>query len=156
MAIIKIIQPGWDKFNGDLEGVRFENGVSTEHLNLNAAERLGSMFDIVDLESGEPISAASRLLKGREQTVSPGRATIRVEDIKAQEDSEVISDAEEIVESSVEEKQELEFPAYTREQLEKIADEGGITKLREFAKDYDVKGNSIIKIIDGLMQKVGQ
>lgn len=155
MAIVKIVQSGWANFNGDLEGVQFKNGVSTDHLNMNAAERLGSLFNIVDAETGEPISAAHRVLKSREQTVSPGRETLTPEDLDNLNGVKAADPVDENQEEEVAEdpEQSIDKYPYTREQLEKVADEGGISKLREFASEYDVKGKSIPSIIDGLMKK---
>ena len=44
-----------------------------------------------------------------------------------------------------------DVPSYTREQLEKVADEGGIAALRELADPMGIKGTSIAKIIDTMM-----
>lgn len=43
-------------------------------------------------------------------------------------------------------------PAYTRDALELLADKEGIKGIREIAAEFDLKGNSIHKLIDAILE----
>lgn len=151
MPIVKIAQKGWETFSGYLEGVKFEDGISLESISLHTAERLGCSMKIVDAETDEPVSSSNRILQARDQSVAPGRLTMTMAEYKASLETEEAPAPTEEPEPAPE---PVKKPSYTREQLEAIADNGGITGLREFAKDFNVNGRSIPGIIDALMEKV--
>lgn len=153
MPVIKITQKGWEKFDGELEGVQFKGGVSVEAMSYMSAERLGCSMSIVDAETEKPVSSTQRILDNQDEGIPAGRYTSYVtkkEDAVEGEEPEVEAEDQE----AEADKKSDEFP-FSRADLEAIADKGGITELREFAKTYKVNSNSIVGIIDGLMQKKG-
>lgn len=145
MPNIKIVQKGFETYNGFFDGVKFENGLSTEPMTLSGAEQLGASIKIVDADTNEPVSVTQRMINMRGDSIKPSRSIHpRGEEPKVEE------------KKTVELTEKIAEPNYTREQLEALADSGGISKLREFAKEYNVNGKSIASIIDALMKKAGE
>lgn len=127
---------------GNLAQFAFKDGVSVENVSRADAERLGSSMRVYDAETGEQISKIHRMTAGRSLGFIPKEQS-------EQPQSEPV--VEKAIKESVQVAPELN---YTREQLEAIADEGGLKGLRDFAEPYGVRGKSIVGIIDELMLKV--
>lgn len=154
MPIVKIVQKGWETFDGILEGVQFKNGKSVESMSYLSAERIGCSMAVVDAETDKPVSSSQRIIDTREDTAEPGRITQSL--IKSEESAENIAKKIEKPKKAEKPKEatktEMVFE-FEREQLEELADNAGISGLREFAKEYNVNGTSIVGIIDALMAK---
>ena len=123
---IKIVSPGWESFTGYFGVTEFKDGVSVEEVGVSEAQRLAANVSIVTLEGKDP-SAAQAIIDSR-------------------------ADEMPIVNTPT----EAEAPAtivmpHTREELEEIADKGGIKALREIAEKYGVKGKAITEIVSELL-----
>lgn len=139
MPKVKIIAPGFEGYNGIIEGVVFENGVSTEPLSQFAAERVGAFLRVVDADTEEPLGLGYRMANARGQGVAPREPLQKIVRTKTGKEKAKVKPAP-VVEYS-----------FTKEELEKVADEGGIQGLRKVADQYSVRGRSIKEIIDSLM-----
>src|SRR5690554_6139725 len=61
MPIVKLVAPGWDSYNGVIEGIQFKDGQSVEPLSQAAAERLGCFMRIETLD-GKQVSLTQRMV----------------------------------------------------------------------------------------------
>lgn len=134
MAIVKINEPGFDSFNGDIGGIEFENGVSIRDLSPLEVNRLSAAMRVETLE-GEQLGVAAAIAANRDTPLS--------------------NEAERTVTAESENANFMQAPegSYTRESLGEIADKKGIAGLREIAEPMGVKGVSIAALIDGILEK---
>ena len=133
MKTVKIVEQGWDKFNGNLGGVDFIDGVSERPLNDIEINRLSAGLRIEDVDSGNQLGVGANLVEAR-FTASVESSSLNTQDSEPEQ---------------VAKKQSL----YTREQLEQIADKGGIVELRKIADSLGVKGKSIQTLIEAILQE---
>ena len=142
---VKIIQKGWEGYNGTFGAAVFKDGVA-EVPSRAEALRIGSLVRLVQVETdgteGGAVSPAQEILntKGLSAQVVESRRAEAVED----EQTETAEDEDS---SDVKETR----PTYSREQLEAIADEKGIAGIREIAAPLDVKGTSIAGLIGDIL-----
>ncbi|MGZ8172588.1 MAG: hypothetical protein ACXWT0_01670 [Methylobacter sp.] len=138
MSVVRIIDQGWDSFTGDLGGIEFIDGVSVRALTDREISRLGAGMRVESVESGLQLGIGAQLAAA-------------VNDPMVAESYGLGS--EEVLEDAVANVAPAQpGPAYTREQLEAIADTGGIVELRKVAETMGVKGKSIAQLIDGVLE----
>jgi hypothetical protein len=130
MQKVRIDAPGWEGFSDLLGGVPFKNGVSERELTPQEVLRLGACIRLVKVENDEQVGASTVMASSRNVSAS-------VE--------------EPLQKASTDQRPEVE-PKYSRDKLEEIASEGGIKAIREVAKEFDVKGVEINKMIDEVMK----
>ena len=148
---IKLIEPGYETYTGFFGIVEFENGVSTHDVSSIEASLLSSILQVEDADTGEKVgqNELERQNWGRaaESTRLPTQAEIDAENGAGSIDMETLGAvAQAIVNLITPEKK-----TYTREELEAIADKRGIAGIREVADQFDIKGTSIVKLIDAIM-----
>ena len=139
---IKLIEPGYENFNGNLGPIWFEQSVSVDHVSYADVNFISTIMRIADAETGNEVGMLLDQLAGMDlpaQTITfKTMAEIQAEEAAAAAGEGVV------VEVAPEQK-------YTVEQLEAIADKKGIAGLREIADQFDVKGTSIAKLIEGII-----
>lgn len=129
---IRITQPGWEKFNDMFGSVHFEDGVSTHDVTHREAMSLGSIVS-VELLDGTPIGAAQHLLDIKASgLVAPEPENRRVVEPPPPTEPE-------------------EIRIYTESELMKIADEKGITGLREIGDKLGAKATSIRRLLSDIL-----
>lgn len=133
---IKLTQPGWETFTGAFGGVTFDNGVSVEEIADRQAQRLSAIVTCERLEDGTNPSVSQMLIDMKNDAAPMEEQRVRGEESVATPAA----------------------PQYTREQLEAVAAEKGIAGMREIADKFEVKGTSIVKLIEAILskQKSGQ
>jgi hypothetical protein len=140
MPSVKIIEKGFEGYNGIIEGVQFDNGVSGEPMSQFSAERIGAFMKVVDADTDEPLGLGYRMANARGSTgVAPRKPLERVVRTKTGKEKKSLKPTK------------LISYDFTKDELEGIADKGGINALRKVADQYDVRGRSIAEIIDSLM-----
>lgn len=132
MFKVRIDVPGYEYFNGSLGVVPFENGVSARPVTEKEAARLGAALRIVREDTSEQLGASVTMVSSRRLSAEIETPIIPVEKIKRNKEVDI---------------------KYSRDTLEEIASEGGIKAIRDIAKEFDVKGVEISKIIDDVMAK---
>lgn len=130
MFKVRIDVPGWESYSDLFCMVPFENGVSTRPVTDQEALRIGAIIKCVRVDNDEQLGAATVMAESKNVS-----AAIVPELAKASDKPET-----EIV------------LKYSKDKLEEIASEGGIKAIREVAKEFDVKGVEISKIIDEIMK----
>lgn len=130
MNIVRIAAPGWEGYSDLLGGVPFKDGVSERPLTPQEMARIGASIKLVKVDSDEQVGASTIMACSR---------NISAEVVPA------LKKASEATPKEVE-------PKYSKDRLEEIASEGGIKAIREIAKEFDVKGVEISKMIDEIMK----
>lgn len=145
--IVKITQPGWENFSGDMGGFQFKDGVSTHPLPRVVCDRIAANVsaEIIDAD-GENLGqggAAARIATRGSLDATVGTLLERQsQEAKAAELLQVHQDAGKAPVS--------EF--YTEAQLEGIAEAGGIEELRKLAAPWNVKHRSIPGLINLILK----
>lgn len=135
---LKITQGGWEGFTGNYGGVEFVNGVSVEDINTALAQRLSAIIGCVDAATDKNPSVTQALIDAQNTPMDAGMAplnTTNVDETKAVQETDV------------------EYEAWTREGLEKLASEKGIAGLREIATPAGITGKKITDLIAGILAK---
>jgi len=137
---LRITEPGFQKLTGPIAEVMFEDGVSVNDVTEDQALRISAAMRCETLEGINP-SAAAVLLRSLEN-----RAPVVVEMDRGDVPHAVVE-----VAKPVEKKVQEPANAWTREQLEAVADKSGIKGLREIAVTFGVKATSIKELIDEVL-----
>lgn len=133
---LRLKQSGFESYSGQMGVIFFENGLSTTDVLPVDAVRISAVMQC-EWEDGEASNVAQRLL---DRADTPAPVLQSNTGIEQPEQPQPV------------EPQPVEpaKPLYTEEQLAAIADEKGITGLRELAEPLGIKGNSIRGLIDAL------
>lgn len=179
MPRIRLSDKVYHNFNSMLGPVKFKNGVSEHEVSENIVRRLAAIYriEIID-EDGESqgqAGPAADLVKARSEPIAPLKAhppsgehkspempgpfELKQEKPPAKEDEieklkseidEGIQDFNAAIDAVSEEASEP-VQTYTLDDLEKIADEGGIAGLRAVAPE-GVKSNRIEDLINKILE----
>lgn len=154
MPRIRLTEPGFQTYTGEIGTIRFEDGVSVEEVSQADANVVGASMRCVAVDTDHALGPTQKLLDTRGDTPEVTRSITNTQppEEKAEEPAK-IKKAEKPVkeeEKAVSDQPTEKFP-YTRESLEEIADARGIAGLRSFAVQYGINGVSIKDIIDKLM-----
>ena len=142
MPVVKIVAKGFETYNGIIEGVQFENGVSMESMSQASAERVGAFMKIENADPGQegkPLGMGYRIADARTSGTAPREPLQWIKRTPTGKKKESVKKAKEV------------FYDFTKADLEAAADKGGITELRQIADQYEVRGRSIADIVDNLM-----
>jgi len=148
MKHLRITEPGFQKMTDVMGGIEFVDGVSVEPLSDMQAARICAAMR-AEFTDGSNSSPAGLLVS--EKNV---RADVAVQMKRG------ITNVQRYIDNHLTHREvKVEIDArrkMSREDLEFIADEDGIAKLREVAAEFNVKGNSIAKIIAGILSAQGE
>lgn len=148
--LVKIVQPGWEKFNDVMYGVTFTDGVSNTDLRLDQALQLGAMMSVVEIaEDGTvlgPVSPTFNMVQ------THAIAAEVVEPMKSDAEVPVLAEPAKPTVAPDDEAPEQPTPAatrkaYTEAELQEIADSKGIAGLREIGEPLNVKNTAIRGLI---------
>lgn len=131
---LRLTQPGWENYSGQMGVIQFENGVSVGGVLDIDAVRVSAVM-LCEWEDGSTASVSQRLLE-QSDTPAPDLEKAKADDVAK------VAAAQ----------PKKEKPKFTEAELEKIADEKGITGLREVAEPFGIKSNSIRGLIDALLK----
>ncbi len=138
---LRITQTGWETFTGHLQGIMFTDGLSDDMVSPTIAMRIGSNIGIIGVDEQEAVGLGANMVKN-DKAKAPVLESNTTEQVEiAPTDPEVITVSKE---------------AYTRENLEAIADRDGIAGLRAIAEGYNVKGRGILELITEIIKAQGQ
>lgn len=143
---VRIDRTGWDSYTGDLSGVPFVNGISTRELNEREIARIGANIRIVGLEDDKQVGPTTEHKGHIEAPTVVNSVRASDEEVVVETTAEVFTEVNEPVSDAPDRR------LYTKEELIKIADDGGIKAIRDIAKEYDVKGVQIAQLIQGILQ----
>lgn len=137
---LKLVQTGYEGYNGPIGEYEFADGVSVEHIPLVARDRLSAAFQMVEVDDEgdeQEASVAARLVREKVLSVEPTEPLSRMSDEeKAVENITVLLGSEAAI------------PLYSRAALEAVAGAGGIAAVRVLAEPWDVRSKSIPDLIN--------
>jgi hypothetical protein len=135
---IRINEPAYKNFTGSIGAIDFVDGESVHDLSERDATRMGAIYNVVEVGNEDvqlgPHNQFNAALTVEAETVP----------IVYSERDEKTKEIELAVVDSL---------AFTKEDLEKIADAKGIAGLREIADKVGVRGKSISALIDGILSR---
>lgn len=149
MNHVKITQAGWAGFTGHLNIVHFTNGVSDEPVPEMLVDRIAAAVSLVACDAKGEVSDETELgIQNRLVGGVTARAEIATE-LSRQ------SDQDKALELRVDADKVLSQPSeklYTKEELEAVADKGGIKAIREISNLWSLKGRSIPELIEATLK----
>lgn len=149
MHYLKIVSKGWAGYNGQLNIITFKDGISTEPVIRRVADRIAACVQVVecDADGNEGAEAVNVGVQHRLIDETASRAPI-AKPLATQ------TEADKQMEARLDAARALTAPIdslFTREDLEKIADEKGIKGLRDVADAWSVKGRGIPELIEKVL-----
>lgn len=142
---IRLVGSGYHALSGFFGDVEFKDGVSVHPVSHTQARLFAAITTVENVDDGTEMGDNAHFQSVLNmEAVSHDLPTLA--DLEAQGAKADVGQAEE---------KPIEQPAgsYTQEQLEAIADKGGIAALREIAEPFGIKGTSIGKLIMGILAK---
>jgi hypothetical protein len=135
---LKITQPGWEAFNGNLGGANFVNGESVDDVSPVLCQRLAALITIEEVGTG----------------INPSPSQIILDNVDTPMDSKLeptnITNVSE--QGAIREEGDGLGKLYEREELETILGTVGIKGLREIADPLEIKAKSGVELIDKLLK----
>lgn len=128
MKHLKIVEAGYSKFNGHFGTVEFKDGVSASPVTTIEKQRLSAILRVEDV--GEDVD--------------------EVIDMKVTFDTAKKQDASDVEHQPAHEVA-IAKKAWTRAELEDVADKHGIKGLREIASAMGINAKSIKELIDAIL-----
>lgn len=149
--LIKITQPGWETFTGEMGGAQFENAVSTDHVSKQTAYALGSYLSVMEVDAAGNelgiVNHAHDLWRAKEVSAEVVAPRKRLSDIQAEEEAAAKAAAETAG-------QDAPAPTrHTQATLEAIAADKGISGIREIAEPLGIKGTAIRTLISEILAR---
>lgn len=141
---LRITEPGFETISSPIAEVMFENGVSVNDVSEDQALRISAAMRCETLEGVNPSAAAVML---REMNTRAGVVVEMARGVETDDD-----DPHAIIEVAKPVAPVAPTHEYTREELEQVADKGGIKGLRAIAAPFGVKGVGIKELIDETLQ----
>lgn len=142
---LKIVQPGWENFSGELGMIVFEDGMSVEPVPDILADRVATVVTMARLDdegNEESYGITDRLAKkGNMEGIPVVDETVEVTDAELRREQARIA-ALAAKENTI----------YTRDQLEGIADMEGIKGLRKIGNFWGVHDRSIGRLIERIIE----
>lgn len=133
---LKITEKGWENYSDLLSGVKFTNGISDDPVAPMTALQLGAFLRMEAIDDAAQVGAAQILV-----TTHHDKAPVVIP--LAQQTPDTVAP---------DQAQKVEVEKYTREELEVIADKGGIGALRQIAEKHGVKGRGIVELITEILK----
>lgn len=148
---LRMTQPGYETFTGQMGTVFFEDGLSTANVKPSDAVRMAAQF-LCQWEDGSTASVAQSILDHAHTTTNNLPAEVNADQALATQRAEAAQLAGHVAQPDG-----TAAPAhrYTEDELSAIADERGIKGLRAIAEPLGVKGNSISEMIRAILGKQG-
>jgi hypothetical protein len=148
---LRLTQSGYEQFNGALGHIEFEDGVSKNDVSQADAMRIACAIT-VEWEDGNNPSPSHALIQGQNEGAPVVDELPRDQSTDVEPEGSVpADDGLDFVDP------DDELPAesgksFSEEALEKIADEGGIKKLREITAPFGIKSNSVADLIRQMVE----
>lgn len=154
MPRVRIDKKAYEKFTGQMGDVDFVDGVSVESVSKAEARRLGSFITIVEVDTEKQVGFGQEIIdingRSADQVTQPSETYKEKPKVKS-EKPKVLKEKPPKKEKPKAKQKESSLD-YTEATLAALADDKGINGLREYAKQYDVYGRSIVEIIGKMMQ----
>lgn len=134
---IKIVEPGWERYSGQLGWTNFTNGVSDDEVSKAEAQHLAAVVRI------EEFDVATGAGTGK----SPSVAQVILDTQRAAMSPATLVTADKVPPAAV-----MPAKVYTPDELAAIADAEGIKGIRRVSDALGLKGTSIAELIGKVLQ----
>jgi hypothetical protein len=151
---IRITQPGFEGYNGDLCGILFENGVSTRDVHGQELDRLAANMTIEDAVSRAQAGVSARMVTMKSCEM-PVQKNFKHGDTPDQQELSLESEPAAKPEPKFV-SQPFNVRTYSEQDLGEVADDHGIAGLRHIADELDVHATSIAGLIEKILHKQTQ
>jgi len=146
MARIKIIQPGWAGFTGEIGITQFKDGISVDHVGRREIVVIGASLSLIEVDDdgdeGENPALQHRML-------SDGSMSMPAEILKplarATDEAPAAPRAAKAIDPTA-------ITFHTKDELEKLAETKGLNGLRAIMDPLNVKAVSINKAIQVILK----
>lgn len=146
---IRLIQPGFERYNGQMGVHFFEEGLSVADVRDQDAVRMSAVM-LCEWEDGSSANVAQSILDNA-NTAAPVYST-KGDGSDHDAAADRVAQRAAVVESAVS-ADKPRTSTFSAEQLEAIADKSGIKGLREIADPLGLKGTSIKELIDSILKR---
>lgn len=136
---VRLTQPGFQKYTGQMGVVFFQDGLSTDHVAERDAIRMAAVMNC-EWEDGSNLSPSQNVINTLKNAAPVQKALTTGEDGASTEPKTDEPPAP-----------PAETPKWTREELEALADAQGIQGLRQIADPAGIKGRSITEMIEAIV-----
>lgn len=149
---LRLTQPGWESYSGQMGVLFFENGLSTADVRPLDAKRMAA-FMLCVWEDGTSPNVAQSILDNADTPAPVVNPDSEAEHDQQAEDGVPSAPVEPavVVTPPVVDPAKPAAKVYTRDELAAIADKEGIKGLRAIAPE-GVKNTSIVGLIDEILQ----
>lgn len=138
---LRLTAPGWQTYTGQMGVIFFENGLSVGDVLPVDAVRVAGVIG-AEWEDGRPANVSQIYLDNMQTEAA-------VMQDNREPEAPVVETKSEVTQVTSPE------VTYTEAQLAEIADNGGITALREIATPLGIKSNSIAAMIAAILKAAG-
>lgn len=135
---VRLTQPGFQKYTGQMGVVFFQDGLSTDHVAERDAVRMAAVMNC-EWEDGSNLSPSQHVTNTL-KNAAPVQTKL-----------ETGKDGDGEKKPPTQDEPPAEVPKWTREELEAIADAQGIQGLRQIADPAGIKGRSITEMIEAIV-----
>ena len=150
MIKVRITEPGFQHYTGPLGGVEFVDGQNVSHISELELTRVSACMRIERIEEdGKSSQAGIAAVLVSSRNVGAPILTKQSETPPAEPDATI---SESIEDPTISEP----TPAYTLDELGKIADEQGIGGLRKIAEPLNIRARSIPELIKAIHATVSK
>lgn len=154
---VRLTQPGWENYTGQLGIVNFVDGLSTEDVPRFNALRISATL-LCEGEDGSALSLTQEIIDKADDEAPIMEEHLGTDEPETpvEEESTPEPEAEPgpVSEPAVEAAPEVgDHRIWTQAELEAIADEQGIKGVRQIADSLDIRSNSIAGLINEMIAK---
>lgn len=162
---VRLAAKGWETFTGSFGfQAEFKNGVSVGDLSPRQVARIASTTRVVDAETGEQVGPSvialavhsatmpaaptvkTKVDTDREEEIDRARLLKEQAEREAQQ-AAALAEAE----AKAERQEDKDIIVYSRQELEAIGANAGISGLREIATPLGVKGRAISELVTEIL-----
>lgn len=153
---LRLTQPGYETYTGQMGTVFFEDGMSTADVKPNDAVRMAAQF-LCAWEDGTTASVAQSILDHAHATTGTVKQEVNADQALREEarHAATLRDVEIPVPGAVSASAITTAKHYTAAELSDIADKDGIKGLRVIGDALGIKSNSISEMVRMIQDKQG-
>jgi hypothetical protein len=145
---LRLTQPGYESYTGQMGTVFFEEGLSTKDVKPIDAVRMAAQF-LCEWEDGSTASVAQSILDHAHSNTGTIDAPINADQALAEQGNQAKALTAAAAATGT------KGAVYTEDELAIIADEQGIKGLRAIADPLGIKGNAIADLMRAILAKQG-
>lgn len=148
---LRLTQPGFENYTGQMGVVMFKDGLSENEVLPIDGIRISAAIG-AEWEDGSASNTGQMYLNNMDAPAFVGMDDVNTQAVVQATPQEAPQEAPQDTPPST---PGAAVPTYTQADLEEIADEKGIAGLREVAEPLNVKGTSIVGLMEAILKAQG-